>query len=78
MSIVNNERIYDLKESLIAAGYPMRTKIQNYDEITEKDFKRAKSLIKAVDSDNQAHGQFLSGIRVAFDLTFTNKAWVEM
>lgn len=78
MSIVNNERVYDLNESLIAAGYPMRTEIQNYEEITEKDFKRAKALIKAVETDNQAHGQFLSGIRVAFDLTFTNKAWVEM
>ena len=24
------------------------------------------------------HAQFLTGIRVAFDLTFTNKAWIEL
>lgn len=30
--IIHNVRIYDLNESLIAAGYPMRTKIQNMDE----------------------------------------------
>ena len=26
----------------------------------------------------EGHDQFLTGIRVAFDLTFSNKAWVEM
>jgi len=26
---------------------------------------------------NEGHNQFLTGIRVAFDLTFSNKAWVE-
>lgn len=76
--IIHNVRIYDLNESLIAAGYPMRTKIQNMDEpFLKKDLERAKSLTKAVKNDNQAHGQFLTGIRVSFDLTFTNKAWVE-
>lgn len=76
--IIHNVRIYDLNESLIAAGYPMRTKIQNMDEPFQKnDWERALSLTKAVKNDNQAHGQFLTGIRVSFDLTFTNKAWVE-
>ncbi len=76
--IIHNVRIYDLNESLIASGYPMRTKIQNMDEpFQKKDCERAMSLIKAVKNDNQAHGQFLTGIRVSFDLTFTNKAWVE-
>lgn len=76
--IIHNVRIYDLNESLIASGYPMRTKIQNMDEpFQKKDWERAMSLTKAVKNDNQAHGQFLTGIRVSFDLTFTNKAWVE-
>ena len=78
MSIVNNAEVYDLTNSIIASGYPMRTELQNYDRIlSDKDLKRIENLIKAVDNDNQAHGQFLTGIRVNFDLTFTNKAWVE-
>ncbi len=47
------------------------------DSMTEKDLERAEKLRKACDTDNHAHGQFLTGIRVAFDLTLTNKAWVE-
>ena len=35
--IVENVKIYDLEESLIASGYPMRTKLQNDGIINEKD-----------------------------------------
>ena len=77
--VVSNVRVYDLKESIMAAGYPMRTAIIDYNEpLSTKDFDRMVNLIKATEKDNQAHGQFLSGIRVNFDLTFSNKAWVEM
>ena len=76
---ITNVKVYDLEESLMAAGYPMRTQTLDYSEgITEKDMKRANNLITATKTDNQAHGQFLSGIRVSFDLTFTVKAWTEM
>ena len=73
---VENVRIYDLEESLIAAGYPMRT-VAEIGELGEKDIKRGHYLSKACDRGNGAHGQFMTGIRVNFDLTFTNKAWVE-
>lgn len=73
---VENVRIYDLEESLIAAGYPMRT-VAEIGELDEKDLKRGHNLSKACDRGNGAHGQFMTGIRVNFDLTFTNKAWVE-
>lgn len=73
---VENVRIYDLEESLIAAGYPMRTTAE-IGELNEKDIKRGHTLSKACDKGNGAHGQFMTGIRVNFDLTFTNKAWVE-
>jgi hypothetical protein len=73
---VENVRIYDLEESLIAAGYPMRT-VAEIGELGEKDIKRGHNLSKACDRGNGAHGQFMTGIRVNFDLTFTNKAWVE-
>ena len=73
---VENVRIYDLEESLIAAGYPMRT-VAEIGELGEKYIKRGHNLSKACDRGNGAHGQFMTGIRVNFDLTFTNKAWVE-
>lgn len=74
---VENVRIYDLEESLIASGYPMRTMATQEQGLDEKDIKRGHNLSKACDTGNGAHGQFMTGIRVSFDLTFTNKAWVE-
>ena len=73
---IENVKIYDLEESIIASGYPMRTSVEMR-QIDEKDLKRAEKLSIASVNDNGAHGQFLTGIRVAFDLTFSNKAWVE-
>ena len=73
---VENVRIYDLEESLAASGYPMRT-MAEIAELDEKMLKRGHSLSAACDRGNGAHGQFMTGIRVNFDLTFTNKAWVE-
>lgn len=75
MNIVNNVQVYDLKESLKAAGYPMRTST-DWEESEEARLKRARNLSRAADWQG-AHDQFLTGIRVSFDLTFSNKAWVE-
>ncbi|MCM1334189.1 MAG: hypothetical protein NC084_04095 [Bacteroides sp.] len=75
---ISNVKIYDLEESIIASGYPMETDTEaDNDALTEKDMARAKRLRAACDKDNPAHGQFLTGIRVNFDLTFTVKAWTE-
>lgn len=78
---IENVKIYDLKESLIAAGYPMRTVVPDMDslELEDKDLSRGIKLSEATraENGNQAHDQFLTGIRVNFDLTFSNKAWVE-
>lgn len=73
---VNNVKIYDLEESLVAAGYPMRTTAEMR-EVTEQDVKRGTRLSKAASGGNGAHNQFMTGIRVAFDLTCSNKMWVE-
>ena len=54
----------------------MRTIIPDRD-ITEKDLARCKNLVNATKTGNGAHAQFMTGIRVNFDLTFSNKAWVE-
>jgi hypothetical protein len=74
-NIVSNVRIYDLDECFHAAGYPMRTSTE-WEETRESELKRSVNLSHAADWQG-AHDQFLTGIRVSFDLTFTNKAWVE-
>ena len=79
MNIVSNVCIYDLGKSIIAAGYPMSVDIESQQDrdLNENDFKRCNTLINSCVKDNQAHGQFLTGIRVNFDLTCSNKMWVE-
>jgi hypothetical protein len=72
---LENLKVYDLEESLIASGYPMRAELVSRN-VDEKDIKRIMNLTKA-SNGNGAHGQALTGIRVAFDLTCTNKMWVE-
>lgn len=72
---LENIRVYDMEESLIASGYPMRTELPER-HADEKDVLRGLNLTKA-SNGNGAHGQWLTGVRVAFDLTCTNKMWVE-
>ena len=74
-NIVSNIRIYDLDECFHASGYPMRTSTE-WEEARESELKRGINLSQAADWQG-AHDQFLTGIRVSFDLTFSNKAWVE-
>lgn len=70
-----NVKVYDLEESIIASGYPMRTELADT-EVDENAIKRCMYLTKA-SNGNGAHGQWMTGVRVAFDLTCTNKMWVE-
>ena len=75
MKPISNIKVYDLEESMRAAGYPMRTELDETPDFT-KDWSRAQRLTKA-SRLNAAHAQFLTGIVVNFDLTFSNKAWIE-
>lgn len=72
---VENLKVYDLEESMIASGYPMRTELIET-HAGDKDIKRCLGLTR-LSNGNGAHGQWLTGVRVAFDLTCTNKMWVE-
>lgn len=79
-SIIKNLRVYDLEESILACQYPMMTETYENmedvdDDILAKAFKTAKKLGKT--GGSEGHNQFLTGIVVNFDLTFTNKGWVE-
>lgn len=72
---IENLKVYDLEESMIASGYPMRTELIET-HAGDKDLTRCLNLTKA-SNGNGAHGQWMTGVRVAFDLTCTNKMWVE-
>lgn len=72
---ISNLKVYDLGESLLASGYPMRVDLDK-EKPDEQDLKRGLNLVKA-SYGNGAHAQWLTGVRVAFDLTCSNKMWVE-
>lgn len=70
--VVSNVNVYGLKESVKGSKYPMAVDVASVtDEITDRTRELASS--KA----GSGHDSFLNGIIVQFDLTFTNKAWVE-
>lgn len=70
---ITNVKIYDLEESIKASKYPMAVDLDNLDSSITKT---VKGLGKS--ERGSGHDQFLTGIRVAFDLKCTNKMWVEM
>lgn len=72
MHLIDNAKVYGLKDSIKASKYPMAIDIEKCtDEITPT----VKSLGSC--ETGTGHDQFLHGIVVQFDLTFTIKAWVE-
>lgn len=75
--IVDNTRVYGLKASIIASGYPMAECINPAkDKVTPADRKRVKRLGGA--KAGSGHDCFLKGITVQCDLTLSEKAWPEL
>lgn len=72
MKVISNVKVYGLKESIKRAKYPKSVNIETLnDELTPG----IKSLGNA--KKGSGHDNFLNGIIVQFDLTFTIKAWTE-
>jgi hypothetical protein len=86
--VITNVKVYDLEESMVASGYAM---INEYDSqeaeaqantiITDnldgnRHYKRAIALTKA--PLNSGHVSWAKGVVVNMDITFTNKAWIEL
>lgn len=70
--VVSNVEIYGLKESVRGSKYPMAVDLSKVDDsITPTVEKLATAKM------GSGHDNFLNGIIVQFDLTFSNKAWVE-
>ncbi len=73
--IVTNVNTYGLTESMVASGYPMKTETKELQDINLDDIDRAKKLGNT--QMGSGHDNFLNGIVVQFDLTFTVKVWTE-
>jgi hypothetical protein len=72
MNVVRNWSVYGLDDSIKASKYPMAVDIDKCTpEITERVLKLAGC------PTGTGHDQFLTGIVVQFDLTFSKQAWAE-
>ena len=70
---MNNIKVYGLDESIKASKYPMSI---NISLLNSDVTSTVKSLAAA--PAGSGHDNFLNGIIVQFDLTFSLKAWTEM
>lgn len=69
---ISNIEVYGLEKAIKASKYPMLTDVSKATpDITNTVKKLASSSI------GSGHDSFIRGIVAKFDLTFTNKAWVE-
>ena len=72
---IDNVKVYDLVESVIACRNAMRTELPVYTDVEfDKSIERAKKLVRASaqSKDVKCHDNFLTGIRVSFDLIYPN------
>lgn len=70
--VINNIHVYGVENAVRGAKFPMSTDVQNVSSEITKTTKKLGSS-----PTGTAHDQFLTGIIVQFDLTFTVKAWTE-
>jgi len=75
VSAVANTRVYGLANAVKVSGYPMQTNVADA-KTAETGFNRAAKL--GGTGLGEGHDNFLNGVIVQFDLTFSNKAWVEL
>jgi len=90
MPRIDNVEVYGLASSIYRSGYPMMKRPPTADEFKEakEEISSAivtgdvynphlKRAIQLANAKGGGHDQFLTGILVNFDLTISNKAWVE-
>lgn len=69
---VENVQVYGLEESIRRAKFPMSVDVDSLNhDVTQGIITLGKSSV------GSGHDNFLNGIVIQFDLTFSNKAWVE-
>lgn len=72
MPKITNVNVYGLERSIKTAKYPKSVNIDTLDSTLTKGIKSCANC-----DTGEGHDNFLKGIVVQFDLTFSNKAWVE-
>ena len=77
MAEITNVCVYGLNESMVAAGYPMRTEIGDVDaDIISKKYPKSIGKL-ATCKAGSGNDNFLKGIIVQFNLTLSLKAWLQ-
>lgn len=90
MAKVNNVDVFGLDSTIFRSGYPMLKEAPSEVEFrmavaeikecigfNNLDNRHIQRAIKLANSKSSGDDQFLTGITVNFDLTLSNKAWVE-
>lgn len=90
MARISNSEVYALDSSIYRSGYPMMTTAPDEQEFNDavREISRCISIgdrsnphiqraIRLANAKGGGHDQFMTGILVNFDLTISNKAWVE-
>ncbi len=72
MQIVDHVSVFGLEESIRGAKFPMSVDVDSL----SGDLTKGISNLATVPTGT-GHDQWLTGVIVQFDLTFSNKAWVE-
>lgn len=72
MPKITNVDVYGLERSIKTAKYPKSVNIDTLDSTLTKGIKSCANC-----NTGEGHDNYLKGIVVQFDLTFSNKAWVE-
>ena len=70
--VVSNVKVYGLEDSIKASKYPMAVDIDKCTSVVTNNVRKLAACETGTGHDN-----FLNGIIVQFDLTFSIKAWVE-
>lgn len=70
--VISNVKVYGIEDSIKASKYPMSVDVSKLNsDITKTVIKLAQSR------KGEGHDNWLNGIIVQFDITFTIKAWLE-
>ena len=70
--VISNVQVYGLEDAMRGSRYPMAT------DLSEISGEVGKTQVRLAQCGlGEGHDNYLNGVIVQFDLTFTNKAWVE-
>ena len=70
---ISNYNVYNLEQAIKASKYPMSDNVDNLNTNITNTVRKLGSMERGTGHDN-----FLHGILVSFDLTCSNKMWVEL